>query len=121
MLELLYASGMRISDMMSLNVDDVHLDGGSVSLAVRGPKARNATVSLRYVPTLKKYLDESRPQLVHHRTEKALFLNRLGQMLTRQGLWQIMKTYAKQAKLDGEVTLRALRHSFDANTPKAKA
>jgi len=121
MLELLYASGIRISDMMSLNVDDVNLDGGSVSLAIRGPKARNATVSLRYVPTLKKYLDESRPQLVHHKTEKALFLNRLGQRLTRQGLWQIMKTYAKQAKLDGEVTLRALRHSFDANTPKAKA
>ena len=121
MLELLYASGMRISDMMSLNVDDVNLDGDSVSFAVRASKARNATVSLRYVPTLKKYLDESRPQLVHHKAERALFLNRLGQRLTRQGLWQITKTYAKQAKLDGDVTLRALRHSFVANTPKAKA
>jgi integrase/recombinase XerD len=121
MLELLYASGMRISDMMSLNVDDVNLDGDSVSFAIRGSKARNATVSLRHVPTLRKYLDESRPQLVHHKAERALFLNRLGQRLTRQGLWQIMKTYAKQAKLGGEVTLRALRHSFAANTPKAKA
>jgi integrase/recombinase XerD len=121
MLELLYASGMRISDMMSLNVDDVNLDGDSVSFAVRGSKARNATVSLRHVPTLKKYLDESRPQLVHQKAERALFLNRLGQRLTRQGLWQIVKTYARQAKLDGEVTLRALRHSFVTNTPKAKA
>ena len=83
--------------------------------------ARNATVSLRHVPTLRKYLDESRPQLVHHKAERALFLNRLGQRLTRQGLWQIVKTYAKQAKLGGEVTLRALRHSFVANTPKTKA
>ncbi len=121
MLELLYASGMRISDMMSLNVDDVNLDGDSVSFAIRGSKGRNAVVSIRHVPTLKKYLDESRPQLVHHKAERALFLNRLGQRLTRQGLWQIMKTYARQAKLDGGVTLRALRHSFDANTPKAKA
>lgn len=121
MLELLYASGMRISDMMSLNVDDVNLDGDSVSFVVRGSKERNAKVSLRHVPTLRKYLDESRPQLVHHRAEKALFLNRLGQRLTRQGLWQIMKTYAKQAKLDGEVTLRALRHSFETDAPKAKA
>jgi integrase/recombinase XerD len=121
MLELLYASGMRISDMMSLNVDDVNLDGGSVSFTVRSSKARNATVSLRHVPTLRKYLDESRPQLVHHKAERALFLNRLGQRLTRQGFWQIVKTYARQAKLDGEVTLRALRHSFVADTPKAKA
>lgn len=121
MLELLYASGMRISDMMSLNIDDINLDGDSVSFTVRGPKVRNATVSLRYVPSLKKYMDESRPQLVHHKAERALFLNRLGQRLTRQGLWQIVKIYAKQAKLNGEVTLRALRQSFAANTPKAKA
>jgi integrase/recombinase XerD len=121
MLELLYASGMRISDMMSLNVDDVNLDGSSVSFMIRGPKPRDTTVSLRYVPTLKKYMDESRPQLVHYKAEKALFLNRLGQRLTRQGLWQIVKTYAKQARLDGEVTLRALSHSFAASTPKSKA
>ncbi len=121
MLELLYASGMRVSDMMSLNIDDVNLDGDSVSFSVRGAKARSAVVSLRHVPTLKKYLDECRPQLVHHKAERALFLNRLGQRLTRQGLWQIVKTYAKQAKLDGEVTLRALCHSFAANTPKTKA
>jgi integrase/recombinase XerD len=121
MLEVLYASGMRISDMMSLNVDDVNLDGDSVSFSVKGSRARSATVSLRHVPTLKKYLDESRPQLMHHKAERALFLNRLGQRLTRQGLWQIMKTYARQAKLDGEVTLRALRHSFVPDAPKAKA
>jgi integrase/recombinase XerD len=121
MLELLYASGIRISDMMSLNLEDVHLDGDSVSLAVRGPKIRSAMASLRQVPSFKKYMDEARPQLVHHKAEKALFLNRLGQRLTRQGFWQIMKTYAKQAKLDTGITLRSLRHSSAANTPKAKA
>lgn len=121
MLELLYASGMRISDMMSLNIDDVNLDGDSVSFSIKGASERSTVVSLRHIPTLKKYLDECRPQLMHHKAERALFLNRLGQRLTRQGLWQIVKTYAKQAKLDGEVTLRALRHSFAANTPKTKA
>lgn len=121
MMELLYASGMRISDMMSLNVDDVRLNGDSASFATRDSRQQNATVSMKHVPTLRRYLDESRPQMVHDKAERALFLNRLGERLTRQGLWQIMKTYAKQARLDGQVTLRALSHSFSVNTPKAKA
>jgi integrase/recombinase XerD len=57
MLELLYASGMRVSDMMSLNIDDVNLDGDSVSFSVRGAKTRSAVVSLRHLPTLRKYMD----------------------------------------------------------------
>lgn len=121
MLELLYASGMRVSDMMSLDVDDVHLNGDSVSFAMKDARQRSSIVAIKHVPTLKKYLDESRPQMVHDKAERALFLNRLGERLTRQGLWQIVKTYARQAKLNGEVTLRALSHSFSVNTPKAKA
>ncbi len=120
MLELLYASGMRVSDMMSLDVDDVHLNGDSVFLAMKDGRQRTATVAMKHLPGLKKYLDESRPQMVHDKAERALFLNRLGERLTRQGLWQIVKTYARQAKLNGEVTLRALSHSFTANNPKAK-
>lgn len=121
MMELLCASGMRINEMMSLNVDDVNIDGDSVSFTIRGPRSRSTNVSLHLLPALKKYMEDYRSQLMHHKTEKALFLNRLGKRLTRQGFWQIVKTYAKQAQMDNEVTLRALRHTFTASTSKAKA
>ena len=121
MLELLYASGMQISELMSLNVDDVTMQDSSVTCLIRGSKERNTCLSRGHVPSLKKYLEEARPQLLHQRGEAALFLNRLGQRLTRQGLWQIVKIYAKEAKLDSQITLRALRHSLVAATSqKAK-
>jgi integrase/recombinase XerD len=110
MIELLCASGLQISEITSLNVDDLNLQGEPI--IVTGSRDRNTSVSLSHVPALKSYLDEVRPQLVHHRDERALFLNRLGQRLTRQGFWQIVKAYAREAKLDNEVTLRSLRHSF---------
>jgi integrase/recombinase XerD len=110
MIELLCASGLQVSQITSLNVDDVNLQGEPI--IVTSSRDRNTSVSRSNVPALKSYLDEVRPQLVHHRDEKALFLNRLGQRLTRQGFWQIVKAYAREAKLDNEVTLRSLRHSF---------
>ncbi len=110
MIELLCASGLQISEITSLNVDDLNLQGEPI--IVTGSRDRNTSVSRSNVPALKCYLEEVRPQLVHHRDEKALFLNRLGQRLTRQGFWQIVKAYAREAKLDNEVTLRSLRHSF---------
>lgn len=112
MMELLCVSGMQVSQLTSLNVDDLNLQGEPI--VVTSSKDRNTSVSRNHVPALKSYLDEVRPQLVHSRDEKALFLNRLGQRLTRQGFWQIVKSYAREAKLDNEVTLRALRHSFTA-------
>jgi len=120
MLELLYASGMKISELMSLDVNDIDFNGEYVRCTVRGSKERNTSLSSNSVPAFKKYVEEARPHLVHHRGEKALFLNRLGQRLTRQGFWQIVKTYAKEAKLDSQVTLRALRHSFAANPQNMK-
>lgn len=120
MLELLYASGMKISELMSLNVNDIDLNGDCVRCTLRGSRERNTAVPTTSVPAIKKYLEEARPQLIHHRGEKALFLNRLGQRLTRQGFWQIAKTYAREAKLDSQITLRALRHSFAATPPISK-
>jgi integrase/recombinase XerD len=121
MLELLYGSGMQISELMSLNLEDVSVQDDSVSYWVKGPRERNCTISRDSVPSLKRYLEEARPQLAHHKEEKALFLNRLGERLTRQGFWQIMKGYAKEAKLGNWVTLRALRHSFAAHSATAKS
>lgn len=117
MMELLYATGMQVRELMSLNLEDVNLQGDSISYLVKGSRERNGSVYRDSVPSLQRYLEEARPQLAHRKEEQALFLNRLGERLTRQGFWQILKGYAKEAKLDDLVTLRALRHSFAAHSP----
>ncbi|MFC1924322.1 tyrosine-type recombinase/integrase [Chloroflexota bacterium] len=116
MLELLYASGFRASELTSLNVEDLNVDDTSISCLVKGSKVRTITIPRDSVPSLHKYIEEARPHLASEKGEKALFLNRLGERLTRQGFWQIMKNYAKEAKLDTLVTPRVMRHSFAAHT-----
>jgi len=118
MLELLYATGMQIRELMLLNCDDADIRQGSISYTVKGSKTRKESINLDSVPSLQRYLEEARPQLARNKDENALFLNRLGERLTRQGFWQIVKGYAEEAKLDDLVTLRALRHSFTAHAPK---
>lgn len=116
MLELLYASGLRVSELVSLNLENLTLHEDSVSCLVKSSKERTITVPLEAVPTLPKYIQEARPQLSYQKEKNALFLNRLGDRLTRQGFWQALKNYAKEAKLDNLVTPRILRHSFAAHT-----
>ena len=116
MLELLYASGLRVSELVSLNLEDLNLQEDSVSCLVKSSKERTITVPLDSVPSLPKYIQEARPQLAYQKDKKALFLNRLGERLTRQGFWQALKNYAREAKLDTLVTPRILRHSFAAHT-----
>ena len=78
-----------------------------------GPRRRDITIPKEALKSLEKYLDEARPRLVHNnKDEKAIFLNRLGKRLTRQGFWQILKTYARKANLDSKVTSHTLRHSY---------
>ncbi len=115
MMELLYASGMQVRELMSLNLNDLKFQDNWVAFQVQGSRRRNGNLSRSVVPSLDRYLEEARPLLCHSKDEDALFLNRLGERLTRQGLWQIMKGYAKEAKLDNQITLRALRHSFVAH------
>ena len=112
MLELLYASGMRVSELVSLNLVDINVDGGDVRCFGKGHKERIIPVAHRAASTVKEYLQEARPHLVHSDAERALFLNARGERLTRQGLWQILKGYAKSAGLDKEITPHTLRHSF---------
>jgi len=112
MLELLYASGMRVSELVSLNLDDINVDGGDVRCFGKGHKERIIPIAPRAALSVTKYLQEARPHLAHSDAEQALFLNRRGDRLTRQGLWQILKGYAKSAGLDKEITPHTLRHSF---------
>jgi len=112
MLELLYASGMRVSELVSLNLGDVDTQGGSVRCFGKGHKERLIPIYQQAAQVVEEYITEVRPHLVRDDAERALFLNQRGDRLTRQGLWQILKEYAKKAGLNKEVTPHTLRHSF---------
>lgn len=111
-LELLYASGMRVSEIVSLNLEDVDTEGGFVRCFGKGSKERLIPIYPQAGSCVRQYIKDTRPHLVRGDKEKALFVNHRGDRLTRQGLWQILKGYAKGAGLNGEVTPHTLRHSF---------
>ncbi len=111
MLELLYASGMRVSELISLNIDDVTNDG-YVRCFGKGHKERVIPIHQRAINAVDRYLSNGRPALCQNGAEKGLFVNRRGERLTRQGFWQILKGYAKDAQLGSGVTPHTLRHSF---------
>ncbi len=111
MLELLYAGGMRVSELVSLNLDDIDTEGGFVRCFGKGRKERLIPIYRRAALAVEEYVKEARPRPAYN-DEKALFLNRRGDRLTRQGFWQILKGYAKSAELGKEVTPHTLRHSF---------
>jgi integrase/recombinase XerD len=113
MLELLYASGMRVSELVSLNTSDVDISGGFVRCFGKGHKERMIPIYPRATQSVQIYVKEARPHMLQHKLdEKALFLNVRGERLTRQGLWQILKGYARAAGIEVEVTPHTLRHSF---------
>lgn len=112
MLELLYASGMRVSEIISLNVDDVDTKDGYVKCFGKGSKERIIPIHPRATKIVRDYIADTRIKLLRGKDEQALFLNRRGDRLTRQGLWQKLKEYAKSAGLVKEITPHTLRHSF---------
>jgi len=112
MLKLLYASGMRVSELVALNLDDVDTKGGYVRCFGKGHKERIIPIAEQAALVVEEYVTEARPRLAQNSEETALFLNRRGERLTRQGLWQILKGYAREAGLEAQVTPHTLRHSF---------
>ena len=112
MLVLLYASGMRVSELVSLDVEHVDTAENEVRCIGKGRKERLIPIAPRAASTVTEYIKDARSRLVRRDTEKALFLNRRGDRLTRQGFWQILKEYAKEAGLEAQVTPHTLRHSF---------
>jgi len=112
MLELLYASGMRVSESVSLNLGDVDMEEGYVRCFGKGRKERLIPIYERAASVVGEYIKEARPRLVRNDAERALFVNRRGDRLTRQGFWQILKGYAKSADLGVQITPHTLRHSF---------
>lgn len=112
MLELLYASGMRVSELVSLDTEDVDVDELSVRCFGKGGKERVIPIHWRAANTVAEYVEETRPVLESERSGSALFLNRRGDRLTRQGFWLILKGHAKRAGITARITPHSLRHSF---------
>ncbi|MHB8684559.1 MAG: site-specific tyrosine recombinase XerD, partial [Dehalococcoidia bacterium] len=112
MLELLYATGMRVTELVSLDVDDVNIAPPYVRCMGKGSKERTIPIHEQAASAVVAYLDDSRAALVKHRKESALFVNRRGERLTRQGFWLILKQYAREANIATVVTPHTLRHSF---------
>lgn len=111
-LELLYASGMRVSELVSLNTRDVDLTQDVIECAGKSDKKRLLPISERVKLALQAYIERGRPSLLHNAQEEALFLNHRGRRLTRQGLWLIIKNHVKLVGLEADVTPHTLRHSF---------
>jgi len=113
LLELMYATGMRASEVIGLKIDAVDLEAGTVRCVGKGNKERILPLHERAQETLSAYLEDGRAGLLRGREETALFVNnRGGRPLTRQGLWQIVKKYATAAGIECQVTPHTLRHSF---------
>jgi integrase/recombinase XerD len=111
-LELLYATGMRVSELVALDVDDVQLSTHQVHCISRANRQRTLPLSERAVGAIRLYLQRGRATLLRDSHENALFLNHRGKRLTRQGLWLIIKGHVEDAGLDANVTPHTLRHSF---------
>lgn len=112
LLNVLYETGMRVTEVVSIQLEDVALDRSLLSSPTRQGDAREIPLEESTKTLLREYLAEGRPLLAKNNQERALFLNHRGEKLTRQGLWLIIKGYAKQAGLNTEVTPHTLRHSF---------
>jgi len=112
MLELLYATGIRVSELVSLRLEDVNLNLGYVRCLGKGGRERVIPLGRMARKAVKEYLAYGRPRLLGDPGERTLFLNHQGARLTRQGFWKIIKKYARQAGLEKNITPHTLRHSF---------
>ncbi|SMC84398.1 site-specific tyrosine recombinase XerD [Papillibacter cinnamivorans] len=114
MLELLYATGIRVTELISLNVDDLNLAAGFVR-CISKEKERVIPLYPAAVRALSDYLENIRPQMVGRAMEPALFVNMSGERMSRQGFWKIIKYYQEKAQIKKEITPHTLRHSFAAH------
>lgn len=111
MLEFAYATGMKVTEIISLNIEDVNIEEGYVTCKSK-EKARNIPLGSLSLKALKEYIENSRNILIKDEEVDALFVNTNGQRLTRQGFWKIVKYYKDQAHITKDITPHILRHSF---------
>jgi len=111
-LEVMYASGLRVSEVVGLDLGDVDLKAELVRAVGKGNKERLVPMGSQAVQALRNYLRQGRPHLGKRRLTQALFLNRRGTRLTRQGYWKLVRGYARRAKITKPLSPHVLRHSF---------
>ena len=111
MLELLYATGIRVSELISLDLNDLNLAAGFIRCESKG-KERIIPLYHTAVKALQDYVRDVRPQLISDVDEQALFVNMNGERMSRQGFWKILKYYQAKAGIEKEITPHTLRHSF---------
>ena len=112
MLELLYASGLRISELCNVRLEGIDLEEGMIRVTGKGNKTRLIPVGTEAREAIRRYLDVERPQLVSRRSGAEIFLSIRGRKLTPQRVWQLVKRYAARAGLEANVYPHLLRHSF---------
>lgn len=112
MLEILYATGIRVSELVSLDVEHVNLDMGFLRCTGKGSKERVIPIGSLAIQSCREYLKSGRNRLLRDPAEVGLFLNHHGRRLTRQGFWKILKKYSRQAHITADITPHTLRHSF---------
>jgi integrase/recombinase XerD len=114
-LGLLYATGMRVSEVITLRVSDLDMAEERVFCVGRDGATRQLPLTSHALESLSAYLEKGRETLLQDQAERTLFVNQRGRPLTRQGLWLIIKSYAKAADLGPDITPHTLRHSFAAH------
>ena len=113
-MELLYSTGMRVSELVNLRMDDVDMERSSVACTDPG-KERNLKFNERTKTALQNYLENSRDTMIRDGDVDFLFTNCSGESMSRQGFWKLIKYYAVRADIDGDITPHTLRHSFAAH------
>jgi len=111
-MELLYATGLRVGELVSLDLQDVDLPESYIRCMGKGSKERIVHLYPKALEELRRYLSARIALLGHRRTEPSLFVNHRGERLTRQWVWTILKTYARKAGIEQNITPHTLRHSF---------
>lgn len=112
MLELIYAAGLRVSELIGLTISAVNLEAGFVRVTGKGNKERIVPMGRKAMDCLHAYLKESRPVMVKGLASRYLFVARAGKPMTRQGFWKLLRSYATQAGIAKRLTPHSLRHSF---------
>ena len=111
MLEFAYATGMKVTEIIDLDIDDINFNEDTVTCS-NGKKSRTIPLGALAEKALREYIDKARPILIKDENNKALFVNVNGSRLTRQGFWKIVKYYKEQAHIEKDITPHVLRHSF---------
>lgn len=110
MLEIIYSSGLRVSETINIKMGDINFEAGFITIRGKGSKERVVPINEPTLITIKNYIEESRPEILKHRNSQFLFLAKGGKPMTRQRLWQIIKMYSKQLSI--EMSPHTLRHCF---------